>query len=109
MLRVVLPKGSLEKATMELFEAADLPVIRSSAVDYKAASECTHSALEQAERDAGAQVVAGGRWLLRCSGLVDEDELRVASRKTDFDVPVRELCVERQRGLREEVDQPQPQ
>jgi ATP phosphoribosyltransferase len=36
VLRLVLPKGSLEKATMELFEAADLPVMRSSAVDYKA-------------------------------------------------------------------------
>lgn len=36
MLRVVLPKGSLEKATLDLFEAADLPVVRSSAVDYKA-------------------------------------------------------------------------
>jgi ATP phosphoribosyltransferase len=36
MLNLVLPKGSLEKATMELFEAADLPVKRSSAVDYKA-------------------------------------------------------------------------
>jgi ATP phosphoribosyltransferase len=32
----VLPKGSLEKATLELFEAADLPVIRSSSVDYQA-------------------------------------------------------------------------
>ena len=32
----MLPKGSLEKATLELFEAADLPVVRSSAVDYKA-------------------------------------------------------------------------
>ena len=31
-----MPKGSLEKATLELFAAADLPVIRSSAVDYKA-------------------------------------------------------------------------
>ncbi|MEM7324884.1 MAG: ATP phosphoribosyltransferase [Actinomycetota bacterium] len=36
MLNLVLPKGSLERATMELFEAADLPVRRSSAVDYKA-------------------------------------------------------------------------
>ena len=36
MLRIVLPKGSLEKATFDLFEAADLNVIRSSAVDYKA-------------------------------------------------------------------------
>ena len=36
MLRLVLPKGSLEKATLELFDAADLTVKRSSAVDYKA-------------------------------------------------------------------------
>ncbi|MFT3854570.1 MAG: ATP phosphoribosyltransferase [Ilumatobacteraceae bacterium] len=36
MLRLVLPKGSLEKATLELFEAADLHVQRSSSVDYKA-------------------------------------------------------------------------
>src|SRR4051812_45720887 len=36
MLRLVLPKGSLEKATLELFAAADLHVQRSSAVDYKA-------------------------------------------------------------------------
>jgi ATP phosphoribosyltransferase len=33
---LVLPKGSLERATLELFEAADLPVTRSSSVDYKA-------------------------------------------------------------------------
>ncbi len=36
MLRLVLPKGSLERATLELFEAADLTVNRSSAVDYRA-------------------------------------------------------------------------
>ena len=36
MLRLVLPKGSLERATLELFEAADLQVRRSSDVDYKA-------------------------------------------------------------------------
>ena len=36
VLMLVLPKGSLEKATLELFAAADLNVIRSSAVDYKA-------------------------------------------------------------------------
>jgi ATP phosphoribosyltransferase len=37
VLKLVLPKGSLEKATLDLFEAADLPVVRSSSVDYKAA------------------------------------------------------------------------
>ncbi|HET9601966.1 MAG TPA: ATP phosphoribosyltransferase [Acidimicrobiales bacterium] len=36
MLRIVLPKGSLEQATLELFEAADLTVTRSSMVDYRA-------------------------------------------------------------------------
>ena len=36
MLKLVLPKGSLEKATLELFEAADLPVQRSSDVAYRA-------------------------------------------------------------------------
>jgi ATP phosphoribosyltransferase len=36
VLRLVLPKGSLERATLELFEAADLAVSRSSDVDYKA-------------------------------------------------------------------------
>jgi ATP phosphoribosyltransferase len=36
VLRLVLPKGSLERATFELFEAADLTVNRMSTVDYKA-------------------------------------------------------------------------
>ncbi|MGH9122470.1 MAG: ATP phosphoribosyltransferase, partial [Acidimicrobiales bacterium] len=36
MLRLVLPKGSLEKATLDLFEAADLAVVRASGVDYRA-------------------------------------------------------------------------
>ncbi|MEX1217532.1 MAG: ATP phosphoribosyltransferase [Acidimicrobiales bacterium] len=36
MLKLVLPKGSLEKATLELFEAADLKVSRDSAVQYRA-------------------------------------------------------------------------
>ncbi len=36
MLKLVLPKGSLERATLALFEAADLTVMRSSQVEYKA-------------------------------------------------------------------------
>ena len=36
MLRLVLPKGSLERATIDLFEVADLAVSRSSEVDYRA-------------------------------------------------------------------------
>jgi len=37
VLKLVLPKGSLEKATLDLFFDADLAVDRSSAVDYRAA------------------------------------------------------------------------
>ena len=37
MLKLVLPKGSLEKATLELFDAADLAVRRGSDRDYHAA------------------------------------------------------------------------
>jgi len=36
VLTIVLPKGSLERATMELFDDADLAVVRSSDVDYRA-------------------------------------------------------------------------
>ncbi|HVU23518.1 MAG TPA: cell division protein FtsA [Opitutus sp.] len=37
-------------------ECASRGVIKGTVVDYKAASECTHSALEQAERDAGERI-----------------------------------------------------
>jgi ATP phosphoribosyltransferase len=36
VLRLVLPKGSLEDATLDLFAAADLTVLRDSNVDYRA-------------------------------------------------------------------------
>src|SRR5438445_13663237 len=36
MLSLVLPKGSLERATLELFDAADLTVRRASERDYHA-------------------------------------------------------------------------
>jgi ATP phosphoribosyltransferase len=36
VLRLVLPKGSLEEATLDLFESADLRVKRSSSVAYRA-------------------------------------------------------------------------
>jgi ATP phosphoribosyltransferase len=39
MLRLVLPKGSLERATMQLFEDADLAVSRGSDVDYRGSIE----------------------------------------------------------------------
>jgi ATP phosphoribosyltransferase len=36
MLRLVIPKGSLEAATLQLFDDADLAVVRGSDVDYRA-------------------------------------------------------------------------
>jgi ATP phosphoribosyltransferase len=36
VLKLVLPKGSLERATLDLFEAADLGVTRASDIDYRA-------------------------------------------------------------------------
>jgi ATP phosphoribosyltransferase len=39
MLNLVLPKGSLEAATLRLFEDADLPVVRGSDVDYRGSIE----------------------------------------------------------------------
>ncbi len=39
MLKLVLPKGSLERATFELFEAADLKVMRGSERDYRGTVE----------------------------------------------------------------------
>lgn len=36
MLKIVLPKGSLERATLTLFDDADLAISRSSDVDYRA-------------------------------------------------------------------------
>jgi len=41
VLRLVLPKGSLEKPTLALFEDADLAVRRASDVDYKATVDDT--------------------------------------------------------------------
>ena len=59
------------------------------------------------QRDAGAEVVTGGRWLLGSAGLVHEDELRVATRHPHLDMAGVELRVEREGRLGEEVDQPE--
>ena len=63
VLKLVLPKGSLEKATLELFEAADLQVNRSSDVAYKATIDdavgnSMSSAPLTAEIDTSVQVVS---------------------------------------------------
>ena len=45
-----------ELAIIGCGECQSTGVIKGAVVDYKAASECTHSALEQAERDAGERI-----------------------------------------------------
>jgi cell division protein FtsA len=45
-----------ELAIIGCGECSSRGVIKGNVVDYKAASECTHSALEQAERDAGERI-----------------------------------------------------
>lgn len=39
MLKLVVPKGSLERATFELFEAADLKIVRASEREYRGSIE----------------------------------------------------------------------
>ncbi|MCX6954983.1 MAG: cell division protein FtsA [Verrucomicrobia bacterium] len=45
-----------ELAIIGCGECSSRGIIKGGVVDYKAASECTHSALEQAERDAGERI-----------------------------------------------------
>ena len=61
MLRLVLPKGSLEKATLELFEAADLPVTRSSSVDYQGTIDDPRIASVRILRPQEIPMLRGGR------------------------------------------------
>ena len=69
MLNLVLPKGSLEKATLELFAAADLAVHRSSEVDYRASIDDPRVADERILRPQEIPVyVAEGRFDLGITG-----------------------------------------
>lgn len=82
MLRLVLPKGSLEKPTLELFEAADLTVVRASDVDYKAAiSDPRVSAVRILRPQEIAQYVADGLFDLGITGRdwIEEPNCEVVS------------------------------
>ena len=63
MLNIVLPKGSLERATLELFDDADLGVTRSSDVDYRAT-------IDDPRVDRGADPAAPGDPALRRRGSI---------------------------------------
>lgn len=82
VLRLVLPKGSLEKATFDLFEAADLPIRRSSSVDYKASIDDPRIAEVRILRPQEIpQYVAEGLFDIGITGRdwVEETESRVES------------------------------
>jgi hypothetical protein len=62
--------------------------------------------LRQTEGDAGAEVVSRRRCRrLRACGFVDDDELGIAAREPHLDVPRRELLVERESRLGEDVEE----
>lgn len=113
MLKLVLPKGSLEKATLELFEAADLRVKRNSSVQYKATIDDPRIAEVRILRpqeipqyvaeglfDLG---ITGRDWVEETSSAVDSlGELRYSKATTD---PVRIIVAVPQDSPVERVDQ----
>ena len=70
MLRIVLPKGSLEKATLELFEAADLTAGKLPQADVVTAN-LTGALLVRAAPLLRGAVRPGGTLIL--SGLLKEE------------------------------------
>ncbi|MEI7746445.1 MAG: ATP phosphoribosyltransferase [Actinomycetota bacterium] len=69
MLKLVLPKGSLESATLKLFADADLEVSRSSSVDYRASIDDPRIELVRILRPQEIPVyVAEGRFDLGITG-----------------------------------------
>jgi ATP phosphoribosyltransferase len=69
VLTIVLPKGSLERATLQLFEDADLAVQRSSEVDYRASIDDPRVAEVRILRPQEIpQYVAEGRFDLGVTG-----------------------------------------
>lgn len=108
MLKLVLPKGSLEQATLDLFDAADLRVLRGSDRDYRASIDDPRissvailrpqeipSYVEDGFFDVG---VTGDDWIAETGA----DVIRVApldySKRTDQPVKV-VLAVPRDAGI----------
>jgi ATP phosphoribosyltransferase len=82
MLRLVIPKGSLERSTLELLEAADLAVRRSSSVDYRGVIDDPRISQVRILRPQEIpRYVAGGLFDLGITGRdwIEETESRVVS------------------------------
>ncbi len=80
MLRIVVPKGSLEKPTFQLFEDADLAIQRGSDVDYRGTIDDPRVAEVRVLRPQEIpRYVAEGRFDLGITGRdwIDETEARV--------------------------------
>jgi ATP phosphoribosyltransferase len=82
MLRLVIPKGSLERSTLELLEAADLAVRRSSSIDYRGAIDDPRISQVRILRPQEIpRYVAGGLFDLGITGRdwIEETESRVVT------------------------------
>jgi ATP phosphoribosyltransferase len=113
VLKLVIPKGSLERATLDLFEAADLRVVRASEREYRASIDDPRvesvavlrpqeipTYIEEGFFDVG---VTGDDWI----GETGADVVRVTalpySKQTDRPIKV-VLAVPRDSGVREPRD-----
>ncbi len=67
--KVTVLVGEYTGRELAIISRAEVPargIIKGAVVDYRAASDCTHAALEQAERDAGERI--GGVFLAQSGG-----------------------------------------
>ena len=110
MLKLVLPKGSLERATFELFEAADLKVTRGSDREYRGRIEDPRidsvavlrpqeipTYVEDGFFDIG---VTGEDWVAETGAQVEKVTALEYSKQTDLPVKI-VLAVPRESGITE--------
>jgi len=113
MLKLVLPKGSLERATFELFEAADLKVRRGSDREYRGSVEDPRiesvailrpqeipTYIENGFFDIG---VTGEDWIAETGANVTNVTALEYSKATDLPVKI-VLAAPREAGLRSAAD-----
>lgn len=113
MLKLVLPKGSLERATLELFEAADLKVARASEREYRGRIEDPRiesvavlrpqeipTYVEEGFFDLG---VTGEDWIAETGAKVEKVTTLDYSKQTDLPVKL-VLAVPRDSGITKPED-----
>ena len=94
------PRGSSARESARTIHA-----LVEIALQPAAASIASLQPLREPERDAGAEVVAGGRLGVGAVAILDEDEVRLAPRQAYLDVAGGKLRSKRQRRLGEDVEQ----